>query len=200
MDSRKDLRVEKTKKNIVDSFISLLQKKNLEQISVTDICKLARCSRNTFYYHFPYKEALYDQVLNSFVDKIKNSMCALDVIPSENLDEFSEQYMYQVGEIVLKEKDTLFPILVGEHANRFFSKLTEMLRETIMANTEQVFPDAVQNGQYRLMCWYSASAIVGFLTGCIYDVDISKEKALDILCALHAPAFSLGVRLLQNES
>ena len=198
MNGKEDLRVVKTKKSIVDSFIILLQKKTLEQISVTDICKMARCSRNTFYYHFPYKEALYDHVLNSFVDRIKNSMSTIDVLPKENLDEFSKQYMYHAGEILLKEKDTLFPILVGEHANRFFNKLTEMLRESIMANTEQVFPNAAQNVQYRLMCWYSASAIVGFLMGCIYDVDISKEKALDVLCTMHAPSFQLAIRLLQN--
>lgn len=198
MKNKEDLRVLKTKKNIVDSFIILLEKKSLDQISVTAVCNMAGCSRNTFYYHFPYKEALYDYVINSYVDRIKNSMYVIDSLATEDLDAFAWEYMYTAGKVVLSQKDALSPILVGEHANTFFTKLTDVLRESIMANTEKVFPDAAQNVQYRLMCWYSASAIVGFLKGCIYEVDLPTDKALNTLCSIHAPVFSTGVTLLQG--
>ncbi len=198
MKNEKDLRVIKTKKRIAECFLVLLERKSLEQITVTELCKMAECSRNTFYFHFPYKEALYDYVLDMFIDMVKSSLATADRLPTENIDEFAVRYMYNAGDLLFTQKELLRPILVREHATVFFNKLTSALRESIMDKTKIHYPEAPHNDQYRLMCWYSSSAIVGFLMGCIYDVDISKEKALEILCAMHAPSFQLGIRLLQN--
>ena len=73
----------------------------LEKISITEICTGANCSRNTFYAHFPYKEALYDHVLEIFIDKIKEGFATIDTLPVENLESFSIDYMRKLGSIVL---------------------------------------------------------------------------------------------------
>lgn len=197
MKNKDDLRVPKMRKNITESFLALLEKKPLEEISVTEICAGANCSRNTFYLHFPYKEALYAHVMDAFVDKITNHFVALDTLPEEgDVEASAMRYMRTIGEAVLSQKAALLPILNGDHANVFFHKLTNELRRTLLINTDRIAPGASGDDKYRLMCWYSASAIVGFLMGCIYDVDMPTNEAMDILCAMHAPPFAVATRYL----
>lgn len=59
---QKDLRVLKTEKAIRSAFISLLDEKSFEKISVTDILKVALINRKTFYSHYTDKYDLADQM------------------------------------------------------------------------------------------------------------------------------------------
>jgi len=198
MKNENDLRVLRTRKNIVDSFLALLAVKPLEEISVTEICEKAVCSRNTFYLHFPYKEALYDHVVNEFVNKVKDVFDPADILPENDYEEFADHYLRRVGGAVLSQKEELRPILVANQADSFFSKLVDELLEKFLSNIEILVPGGSKNGPYRLMCWYSVSAIVGFLKGCLYDVDIPTDEALDVLCAMHAPPFAVATKYLRE--
>ena len=52
-----DLRVRRTRKSIMDAFISLSEKKEFKDITIKDITNEAMINRATFYYHF---EDIYD--------------------------------------------------------------------------------------------------------------------------------------------
>ncbi len=198
MKNEQDLRVIKTRRNIMESFLALLKEKPLEEISVTEICDRAQCSRNTFYLHFPYKDALYEKVVDGFVDTICGSFQNFEVLPGESEEAYAQRHMHIVGEALLSRRGQLTPILTGEHAHVFFAKLTDKLRDTLLGLTEQMFPGASQKGGYRLVCWYSASAITGFLRGCIYDVPLDTPEALDILCMIHVPVFVASYKYLEE--
>ena len=48
-----------TKKAIMDCFLNMLKRKNIDRVTVTDICEECGINRNTFYYHF---QDVYDLV------------------------------------------------------------------------------------------------------------------------------------------
>ena len=73
MKNESDLRVIKSRANICNSFMELLTEKPLSEISIKEICDRALCSRNTFYSHFPYKEAVLDYISNECVNLIVQS-------------------------------------------------------------------------------------------------------------------------------
>ena len=52
---REDLRVRKTKKALSDAFISLLQERHFEEITVNELCERAEIRRATFYKHYTDK-------------------------------------------------------------------------------------------------------------------------------------------------
>ena len=52
------------------AFISLLRKKPLEKISVTELCQKAGVNRSTFYAHYLDVYDLMDQVTNGFIQKM----------------------------------------------------------------------------------------------------------------------------------
>ena len=53
---RLDLRVQRTYKLLGDAFVSLLREKNIDQITVREICDRAMVRRTTFYQHFKDKK------------------------------------------------------------------------------------------------------------------------------------------------
>ena len=68
----KDKRIEKTLKNIENSFLDLLETKKFQNITVTDICKKANINRCTFYAHydntFVLLETLQKKLVNEFLE------------------------------------------------------------------------------------------------------------------------------------
>lgn len=59
---KQDPRVKRTRKNIMDTFMSLLKQKEFNDISISDITTAADINRSTFYYHFLDKYDLKDSV------------------------------------------------------------------------------------------------------------------------------------------
>ena len=199
MKNDNDLRVIKTRRNITESFLALLARKPLEEISVTEICAGAQCSRNTFYLHYPYKEALYDALMDELIGEIRQAFAPMELMPGESFEQYALRHTRLMGQAALSVKEQLKPVLAGDHNNVFFRKLLEVLRGTLMKSTELKFGFKAENdSKYRLICWYCASAIVGFLMGCYYDVDIPDEEALDILCELHIRPFIYGRKYIER--
>ena len=72
----KDIRVQKTIKNIEDTFLHLLKEKSFVNITIKDICDEAMISRSTFYSHYKDK---YD-LLEYFFDKLISNFTAVATI------------------------------------------------------------------------------------------------------------------------
>lgn len=198
MKNENDLRVLKTRKAIIESFLELLAKKPYEEISVTEICKGALCSRNTFYLHFPYKEALYESIMDSYVEDICSCITTIDKIPTENIEDYFADVMSGIGQAILSQRNKIRPILVGEHSNLFFDRVTDEIRNTLIKQSEQVFPKSSNNKKYRLICWYSASAMIGFLRGCISDVKMPDEEAKALFGEIHSLVSAVGMSYIHN--
>ena len=47
-----DLRIVKTKKAIINAFLSLRAKRPLEKITVKELCEMAIINKSTFYSHY----------------------------------------------------------------------------------------------------------------------------------------------------
>ena len=62
-----DIRSRYTKEVIGKAFLKLLDKKEPERITVSDICREARISRPTFYFHYQDIYALLDEILDGVI-------------------------------------------------------------------------------------------------------------------------------------
>ena len=63
MDQNLDLRVQKTYTALMTAFFELLEEKNLEKITVNELCRRAMVRRPTFYKHFADKYAFVKYVI-----------------------------------------------------------------------------------------------------------------------------------------
>ncbi len=131
-----DLRVIKTKENIWDAFIQLLREKPLENITVTELAKKARISKGTFYLHYQDIYALYDEVIESYLQKTILSIDYFDLFftdPEQFCLRFSETFPEELKEfrVVLHGHSEL---LFQPHTVRLFRN---RLYETgLLARTE----------------------------------------------------------------
>ncbi len=68
-----DRRIKYTKKVIKDTFITLLETKEINKITVSEICKLADINRATFYRYYLDVYDLLDKIEEEFVSTLKTA-------------------------------------------------------------------------------------------------------------------------------
>lgn len=68
-----DARIRYTKKVIRDTFLSLLREKNVKQITVTELCRLAEINRATFYKHYLDVYDLMEQIEAGALEHIRDT-------------------------------------------------------------------------------------------------------------------------------
>lgn len=73
-----DLRESRTKKNILNAFITLRSKKPIEKITIRELSELANINKTTFYRHYKDIYDLSDYVENAFISDVIQS------IPNKN--------------------------------------------------------------------------------------------------------------------
>ncbi|MGK7379722.1 TetR-like C-terminal domain-containing protein [Planococcus sp. 1R117A] len=70
---RSDLRVIKTKQALEEALLILLQEKALKSISITEICRLAKINRGTFYLHYGQIEDLFEDYYKEIMKDLTDS-------------------------------------------------------------------------------------------------------------------------------
>lgn len=68
-----DKRVIKTKKDIKDSFLKILESKNYNDITIQDILNDSKVARSTFYQHFDSKEDILQSITEDIFEHINSS-------------------------------------------------------------------------------------------------------------------------------
>lgn len=123
MEKKVDRRVKYTKKAIRDSFLSLLQEKPLEKISVTEICQRADINRGTFYSHYSDPYDLKTSLENELVEKMQERVEELGVSHLTSSQSFE----------LLKENRELCRIFFGPNGD------IEALIKIIKNQTDAIF-------------------------------------------------------------
>ena len=80
---KNDRRVKYTQTIIKETFLSLLEKKELSKITVMEICTLADINRATFYTHYLDTHHLYHSIEEAFYDEITKLLNALQNGPND---------------------------------------------------------------------------------------------------------------------
>ena len=75
-----DRRVIKTKRAIKKAFFTLLAEKEVNDISVTDISRLAEINRKTFYNYYTGVFQLVDELENDIINKLQTTLKEMDII------------------------------------------------------------------------------------------------------------------------
>ena len=87
-----DRRVQYTKKVIVDTFLNLLEEKDISKITVTEICKIADINRATFYRYYLDVYDLKDKIEDDFRRELMNSPAIDALEEQESVYAFLKSY------------------------------------------------------------------------------------------------------------
>jgi AcrR family transcriptional regulator len=121
--SKDDRRVKYTKMVLKESFINLLEKKDISQISIKEICEDADINRATFYAHYNDQYDLLRKIESELLDNINSYIAELD----QNNNNMNA--ILQAEEIFeyIKENAKLCKLLLSERGDLSFQKKVMML-------------------------------------------------------------------------
>lgn len=120
---RDDRRVKYTKMVLKESFIKLLEKKDISQISIKEICEDADINRATFYAHYSDQYDLIRKIENELLDNINAHLTELDqIINNMNAVLLAEKIFEYI-----KENARLCKLLLSERGDFDFQKQVMML-------------------------------------------------------------------------
>lgn len=135
-----DLRIEKTKKSITNSFLEIRSKKELEKVTVKEICEKAQINKSTFYSHYhdiyDLSEQLETEVVNSIIEQMNHPEYVIQK-PELFDQELYEGYM---------AKNTLIKILFsGSRSSLLAQKVEKSLKDLIFAKYPEYKNDIIKN-------------------------------------------------------
>ena len=136
-----DRRVIKTKRAIKKAFFSLLAEKDLNDISVTDISRIAEINRKTFYNYYTGVFQLVDELEDDILDRIQTTLKKYDII--ETLKH--PQKLFAMFDESIGLNDPFFTtMLESDNTSGFFSKfereIVRLIRDEV---SKQMHTDPV---------------------------------------------------------
>ncbi|WP_042204001.1 TetR/AcrR family transcriptional regulator [Paenibacillus camerounensis] len=177
-----DLRIIKTRRAIKEAFLSLIQSKGYERITVQDIADKAMINRNTFYLHYVDKPDLMEFLCKESVDKL-NVCFNLDLTDIHKMDNkmliFSLTRMFEV----IEEDILFFKIMLSQNGQlNFSSYLKEALKRFILSDMNGVH----QNQRFKISMEYMISGLVGVICMWVTDPELLVlEEVIEQLSEIH---------------
>ncbi|MBO5460873.1 MAG: TetR/AcrR family transcriptional regulator [Ruminococcus sp.] len=120
-----DLRTEKTRQSIINSFIELRAKKPIEKITVKELSDLARINKATFYRHYADIYSLSEEIEN---DLIQN--CIDRITEPENILE--KDAILDLAEAISSQNQLYDIIFSGSRKDAAIHKIHNFLMDKIL--------------------------------------------------------------------
>jgi len=192
-----DLRVVKTKQALHGALVELLKVKPLESISISELCRLAKVNRGTFYFHYEQKEALFEEYFEELMKDLEDSYYEpyrhAPVLHTGSIDPTTIRIFHHIS----KHKE-FYKIVFSKKASLayyylFFEKIKGLLEANFVHYEKD---DAID---VPLFVAYQANAIAGMIMqwsadGFTHSAEYMNGQLVLFLKAL----MEGGAKLLQN--
>lgn len=120
-----------TKKQIIETAISLFRNKGLEETTINDICEECHITKGTFYYHFSNKNQIVAEFYRDIYSADFDSMISDLVLMDSALEQLWEVYAYGIKVSANLSPQLLKALYLSDFSNglQFFSPLRTGTRE-----------------------------------------------------------------------
>jgi len=135
-----DMRIQKTRRAIKRSFLSLLASRDLEQITVKALCQSAEISKGTFYLHYRDLYDLSDQLqreaIRDVLSRIPDSTQILSDLPGflKKVHTAMEAEEAATKTLFSGSQELLFPVLLEQELKERIFALHPECREDVRIN------------------------------------------------------------------
>lgn len=165
MDKEKiDKRVLKTKRNIRQSFMVLLEKKDFHKITVSELARHALIDRKTFYLHYQNTSELLKEFENDMLEHVLRDIVSMKV--------FDVHETLKVFNAILNENKVFFEAISRTGKNTFFLKRCE---DIIIQLLQTQFKESAKENCLIYHFKYIASGTIS-----AYMEWLSDEKRMDL--------------------
>lgn len=185
-----DKRVIKTKAILRDSLITLLERKPLKQISVTELTELADVNRSTFYFYY---DDIYDMVDKMLGDIYETHLTPL-INNAGNFTRTGDYATFLVGFLdFCKNNSRIVTVIVNNDiGHTFTNKLIADIRNSI--------PDSAKHYSNDTSKYYLTTFALNAILGTIYQWIRDGMKVPSIEMALFvSEMYFLGAKYQKSK-
>lgn len=177
-----DLRILKTRKAIKEAFLTLVQTKGYERITIQDIAEKAMINRNTFYLHYVDKPDLMENLCQESIGKL-NVCINLERSDSDEMNRDTFISILSETFKVIEADIVFFKTMLSQNGYPNFSTYIKEALKSIMLSG---FGDDYNNQKMRIGLEYIISGLVGVICMWIRDPeDLLVEEVVEQLSEIH---------------
>ena len=160
MEEKTDLRIRKTCKALCDAFVTILEKKRFDDLTVNELCDEAMIRRATFYKHFADKYDFFSFFIRQKQDQFISQ--AKEETPPNGIYAYT-LYLTQRSILYFKEHESLIQNILKSDLS---ASLLDIFNEEIHSNILSNLKEHQQRG-----CTFSVSPelLASFLAGGIFS-------------------------------
>ena len=173
---KKDLRVIKTKASLQEALIELLQEKELDKISISELCKKANVNRGTFYLHYQDIAELFEEYFHDMTEDLRIAYYEPYLLTHYKIENLSSD-MIRIFHHVEKYKQFYKIVFNRKTPMMYYYQLFEIIRNYIIDSISEL------NLEYKeYTASYQANAIIGLVIQWVqHDFIESPEQMNEIL-------------------
>ena len=162
-----DKRVIHTKKKIKDTFITLLNEKELNKITVSEICKSANINRATFYRYYLDIYDLLDKIKDEFVKELIS-------IAKDNKNDTVKSFTTSTLEIFKNNKELTKILFKNKQAACFLNDILQIAYDKLRKQWKKDFPNINEEDmEYATIYMFNgALGIINYWIQNEFDKDI----------------------------
>lgn len=160
------------RQHLLEAFWTLYEKKELEKISIIELCEVARYNRATFYRYFDNIHMILDEAIEDFITfprSVFSNIQNFQVV-------FKEDIILRFFLSILKKNELHIQLLIMHHHEYILEeKIKTMIIEILKSKLDI---DEKQFIQLRYLLEYQISGIMGILIHWVKQQNELDEKTL----------------------
>jgi len=175
---KKDLRIRRTYKLLIDALMALLEEKPFEEIHVTDICDKAMIHRTTFYKHFEDKYHLLKFCILGLQEQLNQKS-----LVNQKSNHPKDYYMSILREFLnylSVNKKLALLVIVRSESNSFMTIIHKLVVEGIICKLEDNKKlGIIQNVPIPIIAEFHTGALIALARWWIQnDMPIEQEELI----------------------
>ena len=167
-----------SKKVIIDAFLILLQEKNVNKITVTDICKKADINRGTFYSYYNDPFDLMRSIEEELIEKM---MCAINISGHESL----QTMLNGIFNLILENKELCKIIFNEKNGSHVLNSTLNSAYEKTIEEQKKRFPKANETQLEYYFTYITGGTIEIIRKWINEDMKIPSEEVIHILESMY---------------
>lgn len=157
---KSDLRVIKTKRALHEALVELLRNRSLEQVTISELCRVANVNRGTFYLHYARVEDVFEEYFQEITADLAKSYEEpyrhVKLLNPRELEPSTIRIFHHVQTYV-----DFYRIVFSKNVPlAYYYMLFDEVRKLLLRDTAAHKQEEID---HELFCSYQANAIVGMI-------------------------------------
>lgn len=160
--SKFDRRIKYTKKALRQSLLTLMEQKDIQKITVKELCELADINRGTFYAHYYDPQDLLQQIEDELYSQLENALTQITERPIDSRIAIPSSLFKETFECFADNRDVC-RILFGEHGDTKFLDRIASIEKTRYLKEWQTISGIQDPIQIEYLNSFVLSGCIGIL-------------------------------------